>query len=1041
MNVKLFGGLRLQNGDEITQIARIRERTLFAYLLLHPSIPHTREKLIELLWPENESERSGRNFANVLYRLQQVVGKDWFVAESGTLALRIHSGIVVDVWQFDRLRKLGDVNSLAQAIALYSADALATTAALLPDLSDDWVLPIQTHYHESFLATLQQLATRHEQEQRFEPALDCYQRLRLNDSLNEDAYAGMMRMLARLERLAETVECYRQLERVLKYELNVAPSSTLQALLDTLQRTPAYVEANKTASSAPHPTPVTFSTTADSVRPLHNLPKPLTKLIGRKQELDTIGRLLANKRLITLTGAGGSGKTRLAIECGRQLADTFEHGACWVDLSALSDGERIVPTLLDALGVKTILNTPPLDPLIAHLRPLQMLIILDNCEHLLAACAHVVEQLLQQCEELQVLATSREPLNLAGEVIWLVPTLAVPEDKPVRRWGGGEIEELLKFPAVQLFVERAQTGRQDFVVSAQNAGAVGEICRRLDGIPLAIELAAARVKALSVQQIAQRLDDRFRLLNTGNRTALPRQQTLLSLIEWSYHLLNRAEQQLLRHLSVFAGGFSLEAAEAICGEDTLEWLSRLVDKSLVVFYERQGEARYRLLETIGTYAGLRLAEAGERDTHALRHATYYVELAMRAEQNLTGKQQSFWINTLEREHDNLRAALHWSLESQNGALALRITRWLGRFWFFRGYYDEGLRWLRRVLEINASVEQCDSTTDLAKYYARSLFHAGRLSRPYGNYAVTNGYFERSLAMVRQQNDLRTLAVVLNSLGVSAMEQNQFAQARTLFAESLAVLESLGNVEELSNPLLNLSQIAIQLGHIEEAYQYAQRTLTISRNLQDQRGIAFALEDLANAVAAQGDLTSAQQMLEESLTIHRVVSGALPIATVLNRLAEITSLKGAIHQASQQNGEAIAMMDQAGVADMIFEHGTQKVAAYLALAQGDLSAAKQACQRSLRAITDDNALNLLACGLVVSAAVAAADSQQSKAIQLLASATTILQQLGIHLFAFDQHHYQQTLDPLCTQISDAEFDSAWQHGTSLTMPDAVKLARR
>ena len=302
MLIKLFGGLQIIQNEQPLTIARQRERTLLTYLLLHPNAAHRREKLIELLWPESDSERSGRNFANVLYRLQQVVGKAWIVAEGSALRLAPTPDLVVDLWRFDQLYKGVEDDALQEAITLYAGDLFTTTANLLPDQHDDWLLPLQTHYHECFLNALQRLGQRHEQAQRWDDAQQCYQRLRRSDPLHEDAYAGLMRVYARLGRLTDVTACYRELEALLQQELAAAPSSTLRALLTTLTRTPTYIEQPAAAPSKATPTAPSAQAIA------HNFPKPLTSLVGRTQELDQIGRLLANHRLITLTGAGGSGK-------------------------------------------------------------------------------------------------------------------------------------------------------------------------------------------------------------------------------------------------------------------------------------------------------------------------------------------------------------------------------------------------------------------------------------------------------------------------------------------------------------------------------------------------------------------------------------------------------------------------------------------------------------------------------------------------------------------------------------------------------------
>ena len=423
----------------------------------------------------------------------------------------------------------------------------------------------------------------------------------------------------------------------------------------------------------------------------NNLPRQLTSFIGREREMAEVRRLLSTTRLLTLTGSGGCGKTRLALQVAADLVEAFAEGVWFVDLAPLSDPALVPQTVAATLRVREEPGRPILITLSEYLQPRHLLLVLDNCEHLVGACAELAQALLRACPHLQILATSREPLRIGGETTWRVPSLSLPDLLRLPL-----VESLAEYEAVRLFTDRAEVVLPGFLVTDQNALAVAQVCHRLDGIPLAIELAATRVKVLPVHQIAARLDDRFRLLTGGSRTALPRQQTLRAVMDWSYILLSEKERTLLRRLSVFAGGWTLDAAEAVCSGnrietvEVLDLLAQLVDRSLVAVDREDAEARYRLLDTVRQYAREKLQDSGEETEVHGRHREWFLDLAERTEPELLGPEQGVWLARLEAEHDNLRAALTWSQQEEEGGEAgLRLAGALGRFWWMRGHLTEG----------------------------------------------------------------------------------------------------------------------------------------------------------------------------------------------------------------------------------------------------------------------------------------------------------------------------------------------------------------
>jgi non-specific serine/threonine protein kinase len=538
------------------------------------------------------------------------------------------------------------------------------------------------------------------------------------------------------------------------------------------------------------------------------LPKPITALIGRNSELWEIKARARASRLVTLTGTGGVGKTRLAIQAAEELAEEYADGACFVALAALEDPGLVPQAVATALDIREEPGRPLSVTIAGHLQAADLLLVLDNCEHLLQPCAHLAHALLQSCHGLRILTTSRQPLGITGEVTWRVSSLSVPS--PSEEWerprlDGGErdkdrLSQALEYGSVQLFAERASGVQQSFSLNQQNLGAVVRICRRLDGIPLAIEMAAAQMRAMSAEQIAIRLSDQFSLLRDGSSTDLPRQQTLLATMDWSYALLATPEQRLLQRLSVFAGGWTLEAAEEICSGDGVQQeempahLTSLVEKSVVDYETQGGQARYRLLETVRQYAHDRLAECRQTDRWRGRHLDYFLALAGAAEAARTSPFAPYpphWMERLELEHNNMRAALSFSSEfsePSSGVAApaleasLRLCGALWQFWAFRGYLEEGRSWCRQVLN--------KSGTASPRLCARVHLGMAFLTWNQSDYAAMGRASRESLALSRAAQDEETTALTLALLGVSVMRDDR-ATARKRVREGLRIARRVG----------------------------------------------------------------------------------------------------------------------------------------------------------------------------------------------------------------------------------------------------------
>lgn len=633
----------------------------------------------------------------------------------------------------------------------------------------------------------------------------------------------------------------------------------------------------------------------------HNLPAPASSFIGREPELTALRQRLHEHRLLTLTGAGGTGKTRLALQAATAERERFADGVWLAELAPLSRPELVGETLATVLAVPETAEPPLEERLCAALSDKHLLLVLDNCEHLLDACARLVAHLLANSPDLRVLVTSREPLGVSGEVVVRVPSLRLPDslDEPP------DLERLLCCDAIRLFVERAQAAEPSFRFTAVTAGPVVEICRRLDGIPLALELAAMRVRGLGVAYLAARLDQRFQLLTAGDRTALPRQQTLEAMIEWSERLLPEAEQVLLRRLGVFVGGFALEAAEQVCagaysghqGQETLTsetilpHLLSLVNKSLVQYDQDAG--RYRLLETIRLFALARLAEAGETAYIRRQHFAWYLQLAEDGAALPGGPGQQAWFTRLEQEHDNFRAALGWAIDAGRADEATRLALGLWRFWRARTYQREGLRWLEQLLALDTA------TSPLPAALRPQLFHAlGVLAHLVRRFDQATAYHAEALRLWREAGDQEGMARALLDRGWQHFDEVHLAEARQCAEEGLSLAERIGDERLTANALLLGAHAAIESGEAASAIPVLERSLTLWRQFGDLESQATTLAALAGAAQRIGDYERARPRLSEAVRLQRQTGnyGHL-IGTMVMTLFQATYAPGPLEQAA------------------------------------------------------------------------------------------------------------------------------------------------
>jgi non-specific serine/threonine protein kinase len=758
----------------------------------------------------------------------------------------------------------------------------------------------------------------------------------------------------------------------------------------------------------------------------------LTSLIGREHELSEVLALLGTERLVTLTGSGGVGKTRLALAVAAELVDRYPDGVWLVELAALTDPSLVPHAAAQILELREEPGRPLSVVLSAFLQPKRLLLVLDNCEHLVGTCADLATALLRTCPDLHLLATSREGLGVAGEALYRVPSLAVPDPRHLP-----PVEMLATCEAVQLFVARAHTRGAGFSLTAQNAAAVAQICARLDGIPLAIELAAARVSALPVETIAARLAECFRLLTGGPRTVLPRQQTLRAALDWSHDLLSQPEQVLLRRLAVFAGGWTLEAAEQICaGEEVERWdvldlLSTVVNKSLVLLEVASDSPRYRLLETVRQYARERLAVAGEAVQVGDQHLAWCLALAEQAEEALAGPEQDVWLVRLEVEHDNLRAALTWVRDRGVWEAGVQLAGALWRFWQTRSYLSEGRGWLEEVLA------KSGTSVMPAALRAHALYGTGNLARMQGDFARAVVLLEESLAIYRDLGDKGRIAQSLDLLGFVASNQGDYARAVALHEESLALDRELGDKSGIASSLNGLGIVASNQGDYARAVALHEESLAISRYLGDKDTIAKTLAFLGNVAYSQGDRARASALYGESLAISRKEGDKVGTAWALSGLGEVAYSQGDYAQAGALHEESLAIFRELGV--KWFIACSLRDLGLVASRQGDYARAVALYVEGLAISREEGDKVGTAFALDGVALLAGAQSQSRRAAQLWGAADAMHQAIGAPRDAIEQAEYDLAIGAVRAVLGEEAFAAAWTEGRAMSLDEVISLA--
>ena len=758
-----------------------------------------------------------------------------------------------------------------------------------------------------------------------------------------------------------------------------------------------------------------------------NLPLQLTSFVGRELEIAEIKETLTNTRLVTLTGSGGTGKTRLSLQIASEILDRFKDGVWFIELAPITDPMLVPNTVASTLGISEESGQPPMAALLEWFGERELLIILDNCEHLLDVCAGFVDSVLRKSRGIRILASSREALGIAGETAYRVPSLPIPDLKEQFT-----LEQLEECESTRLFIERAVQTLPTFNVTSASLPTIIQICQRLDGIPLAIELAAARVKVLSVEQIAERLDDRFKLLSGGSRTALPRQQTLRALIDWSYQLLDEQERLLFQRLAVFVGGWTLETAEAVCSfpsggiepYDILDLLTHLVDKSLIIVENAGRESRYRRLETIRQYAREKLFESEEVALIRDRHLDYFRTLAEKAEIEILHANQTVWLQRLNVEFDNIRAALEWSQENRvEDGLQLGNSTW--RFCLRYGYARELVERLNQLLVH-------PSATTRTSIRAKTLSILSILAVWQGDSKKTRPLAEESLAINKELGDQKGLAASLYALGV-ATNHTGAPEALSFLLQSLAAYRSLDDKRGISEVLIIISQASNDPAQRQASLE---ESLELARERGDAITMAGALNNLGILALDFGNFSQARFWLEESLALQRPL-GPPGYVTTLQILADLEAYEGNYAEARALCEEGLSMIKNAGMKGQ--QIWLRSILGYIALGEGKWEEARTSLVNDLHRFNSAGRISGMLYSLEGFARLAARQGQLERATRLFAFAATTREAKNIPLVPVDQALVDRDLVSVKTQLDDTTFEALWAEGSTMTLEQAVAIS--
>lgn len=1087
LRLLLFGRFQVTRNDApITNFQTNKTKALLAYLALKPGQPHTRAALAGILWPEKPEQAALANLRQSLRHLRLTIGED--VAETSLLISRQTvqfnpaGAVWIDVFQFTQhlaavkvhshphLRPCPDcIQQLEQAATLYRDDLLADSSLHVSPAFDELIISQRAALLREVTEALEQLTAYYQAQQLYEQMLHWTQRWLAIDPWCEQAHGQLIQGLALTGQRTAAFEHYERYVRLMADEFGLEPAPEIAGLVNQIRADNLQLGEEHQTPVQPHSSVSLPSGTLS--RQGYLLPAPLTSFIGRQREISNILAMLNNPniRLITLTGAGGSGKTRLAVEAATRLAASFVHGVCFVPLASIVDSTFVAPAIAQALGLQEDASETIIKILKVYLHDKTLLLVLDNMEHLLDA-APLISELLDTAPQLKVLVTSRTLLHLYGEHELIVHPLEVP---PLQQ--PGAIAALAGYPSIALFIDRARAVRPDLPLTQENIAAIAEICARLDGLPLAIELAAAQCKLRSVPTLLALLRSPLAALTGGARDLPARQQTLRNTIDWSYQLLRPDEQRLFVRLAVFRSSATCAAIEAICDNlgserPTQAVLESLVNHSMVQYtIDDSDEPRFFLLETIREYALEQLRAQGSLEPLRQRHLAYYRDLIEQVARPYIGVPAIAPLMALERERDNLRTALEWALESGELESGLCLAGGLWPFWYTSGAWSEGYSWLRQLWEATngrlpalraalgyriaflawsmglyqeavAYAEEglacCrEDRTDVSAVLSRASLGLGVLYQ--GDLARAKDIIQEALAISRELGDPGVSANTLIALGHVAWYAGDVAWARAIHEESLALARSLGDLLLIGFALTGLERVSLQQAQFEQVRSYCQESRAIFEALGDRRGVAKALTHEGLAAYHQGQYDQAVEAYTQSLALYKELGDKRGIATVLTELGLAVLQQHNLALACRLQEESLALArelhDQRRICISLANQ------AFTASQQGEWAPAGSLYGESLRILRALSDLGQLAITLEYIAAHAAGTGHYPTAVTLFGAAQAIRERIDAPQSVTTRIILTPVLADISRSLDDITAMLAWHNGWKLSAPEAIDLA--
>ena len=1017
-----LGPLKFELNNAPVAVDRRKALAILVYLTINRE-QHTREYLSAMLWPEYNQEKAFTNLRQTLRETQQAIGEGWIIADLETVGLNTESDIWLDVAHFESLinesRTQTDISLriplLVDSVTIYRNHFLTGFSLKDAPHFNEWAFTESENLRSKLAIALTMLSNDLCSLGQAETAIPHARRLIALDPLNEASHRQMMKVYIEAGQHNTALKQYQTCEQVLRKELGIDPQPETRAL---------YKQIRKGELKSTQPVKL-----IEASSPQHNLPYQLSKFIGREKELSEIKNLIKDNRLVTLIGTGGIGKTRLSLKTGEVLLNEFIDGVWFVEFAPLSDPALVRQTVAGLFNLVEQTEAASPTKLIQTLYSKKLILIFDNCEHLLDACARLADDLLKNCPNLKILATSREPLGITGEAQYHVPPLALPDIQHL-------LEQILGYESIQLFEERARLVQENFSLTMVNASPIAHICQRLDGIPLAIELAAARVNLLSPEQIALKLDESFNLLTGGSRTAMPRHQTLRASIDWSWRLLSQPEQIILRRLSIFAGGWTLDAADAVCAgngvesQQVLDVMTQLVAKSLVVvnqarpeFDRREAgrERRYHLLDMVRQYAREKLSEAHEAENIYTQHLKYFLNLSEQIEHELVRSKQKEWYARANDERDNLRAALEQAGRTDVEA-GLYISSKLQNFW---ESFDnrEGARWLAEFL-------QRPESHDYPLARAKALCAQGWFQALSQQLDTARSAAEECLALYRACGDRHGQVDGLNLRGFISIADGD-KKVEYYCQQALAMARSLG---DLVRQATALNIMGWEQNDLKHGFAYWEEAIPLYREVGNWRALANCLGRVGLFLVLDGNVEPAQKYLDESNLLYKQLNITTDQRQLFSAYGQMAIMRGDYEQARAYNQENVRIAKELG--NRLDYLWSSARAGYVELHAGNLTEARRIFVETTQEFQKDR----YTIGIVVSlewmASLYIAVGKAEYAARLIGWADATREGIGNTRPLLEQADVDRDIAAVVTKIGRDAFQDAYNKGQVMTIDEAT-----